>query len=75
MRDRALEAIGEKCQIDSDCSSGLCNSGTGLCQSPSSNTVDTNLLPDTHPIDSSIDATVDAKPVDATPAIDAMPDA
>jgi hypothetical protein len=63
------QAIGEKCQIDSDCSSGLCNSGTGLCQSPNSNTVDTNLLPDTKvPVpDATVDAKVDAMPIDASP--------
>jgi hypothetical protein len=62
------QGIGEKCQVDSDCTSGLCNTGTGLCQAQGTKGFDSP-VPDAHPIDSAIDA----KPVDAMP--DAMPDA
>ena len=67
------QSVGEKCQIDSDCKSGLvCNTGTGLCQptnqdAPSIPGPDANV--DAGPIDA---PGPDAKPADARP-IDAMP--
>ena len=54
------QSDGERCQVDSDCESGVCNQSTSVCQSDR----------DDDDIDAGI---VDAIPADA--AVDAPPDA
>jgi len=66
------QAIGEKCQIDSDCTSDLCNQGTGLCQAPNAGDAPVIPGPDAKIDGGPADASPDAKPVDAKP-VDAMP--
>ena len=66
------QGIGERCQVESDCSGGLvCNQATGTCQSSLSG-ADGNITPDARQdagidagFDASIDAGIDAD-IDAT---------
>ena len=55
---------GERCQVDSDCTSNMCSSAEPrVCIAGADNTADIDASPDS-PIDAPIDAGVDA-PVDA----------
>ena len=53
---------GERCEINEDCESGLCNEGRGVCQAKGATNVDA--IP-------AVDASRDGGPVDARP-IDAQ---
>ena len=52
---------GDRCQVDSDCSSGLCNKSKGTCASTTGNTsdIDAPVVPDGPPIDAPRDAPPD----------------
>jgi hypothetical protein len=66
------QGLGDRCQVESDCSSGLiCNQATGTCQSSTSG-ADGNIMPDARQ-DAGPDAEADADPADA--AVDAEIDA
>jgi hypothetical protein len=74
------QGLGDRCQIDTDCESGLvCSLADQTCQSPVSAQSDGGGLPDATPhVDADLtpDAAVpDAAPVDATLADAAAPDA
>ena len=63
---------GERCQVDSDCQSGLvCAPSTRTCEHGIDEPHEPS--PDALPIDASIDGGIDAMPIDAMP--DAMIDA
>lgn len=62
------QGIGERCQIDSDCATGLvCSAATERCVDPKMSTVFDAPLPVDAPDDAAVDAATDA-------ATDAMPD-
>jgi hypothetical protein len=68
------QGVGERCQIDSDCTSNICLS-SGVCDDDTTTpTADAKVNPDSSTIDA---APVDAEPIDAVPVdavpIDAMP--
>lgn len=55
------QGIGDRCQVDNDCSSGLCNAATGRCQEPGQDQIDASV--DSSTPDAAIE--VDAGPEDA----------
>jgi hypothetical protein len=61
-----LQGLGERCQINSDCKSGLvCSAATGLCTNQTNSGIDA-LVPDAAPIDAPpADAPKDATKMDA----------
>ena len=66
------QGVGERCQINDDCETNICNAATGVCQEPGGPITDAAPINDAPPTP---DAGPDAAPIDAAApdaGIDAM---